>query len=1251
MSNSIPNIANIAADFMGQFHGRHMILFAGKSTLDKDLEGVVSTLPWSCIITSRSDGAFSNSFIVNDRQVKDFYRPEEVPSRPLNKVGILPILHICGDTQTIDDDIREELSLIGQTVEEYQNDKMNEMLRLLPGLFDGSNILIFIGYDPSVLGEIPYKLIAKFLSNQSLHDGSVHFWGINSSDEQIQLLQKLADKKGFLWHEENLGSVIEFWQSDSSSAVDESTKPSEGDELFYKGGQSVGISPQVLLQFRHFATLLSEQTVFAVRPYGRVQQARWYYNFLTLSSTEGPQWYGYLRNSEFYLRRDYEDALVSLVRKQLSGNDPAESGPQSPIILFGDPGSSKSITLGALAYRVYSKHVNPVIFLKNDTLLFTNDSSETEELRKLMETIDRIEGPDTRILLIWDCSSYQNISKNAKRLSKILTDRGRRFVLVCSAYDDLDTLNEKRKYYSLERNETGTAFKPGDEQNHDVFYCNECYYINATRKLSEKERLKLWQNFITFSGIQRETAKRIKEKVENEEDIFNYFYTIISLLRPNLEQALTREEKMVTKYVSEQIEKIDKRNPQGKESMSTIAKAFLDADIDLSSLGIDLSSIELNANQSEISSNYDLHRFNTCIALFSRFKIEVSYSLAIQMLKAKDANLQEINQIINKDLFSLITTRIPWLRYGESKSENDYAFSFRNALEAELFLSRNNISGEKQVDLLCDILELFGRFYSTNHFLLDPTLAQNLQRLVRLMGPNSTYPPFKNENVKTYKEILLNLEKIISVLEKLCIIDQIPDYDVGFAFILITFTREFYGNKWIALYSAENGEYYTPEKYLYRINKLHSILLFTTKKIEELEYAIRDSRQYAEIVHLSNQRNGLIVELAHCNVLIQQLKRYYLEVCSSAGVEAQPLGSFSGLNYKDVYDQLYDVILNNPGDGHAYNALFKAFEEMYEHSPLSDIQKLKYLSEIKLIADDCESIDIQKRGSEERDEIREHLVKIAQYSSNYCVTIDDIHAGTVDPAFNKLYQNMLEANASTAVTFVCQQELEKAKINYATDSLSDYQLMTCKKVMNFMQEEQNASCINSNYYALNLLLRVTWMSYTERQMKDEPECQLIRLPYEKWDSIKRISQACIDAARSQTVNRAKPLIVLINALATLEVTWDYAQCDSIVHSLSVDQFYFSSRMKVPFIVCNENGPLTYSGVVTEVNGYNGYIKVDDFPILAGGRSSVRFRNNNLGLGSRMPEEKQRLRDFELGLGYTGFSAYSKAGREYRGKQK
>jgi len=130
MSNSIPNIANIAADFMGQFHGRHMILFAGKSTLDKDLEGVVSPLPWSCIITSRSDGAFSNSFIVNDRQVKDFYRPEEVPSRPLNKVGILPILHICGDTQTIDDDIREELSLIGQTVEEYQNDKMNEIQSL-----------------------------------------------------------------------------------------------------------------------------------------------------------------------------------------------------------------------------------------------------------------------------------------------------------------------------------------------------------------------------------------------------------------------------------------------------------------------------------------------------------------------------------------------------------------------------------------------------------------------------------------------------------------------------------------------------------------------------------------------------------------------------------------------------------------------------------------------------------------------------------------------------------------------------------------------------------------------------------------------------------------------------------------------------------------------------------------------------------------------------------------------------------------
>lgn len=1247
MSN--PNIAYIAASFMEQFHSRHMILFVGKGISEDTINEHITKLPWSCVVTSRTDGSFGNSFLGTGRIVREWLRPSEVPSRPLNKQGELSILRIMGMNEPLDEDEVEIIELTGQTEEEYRLEKARDMLRTVLGLLDGTNIMVVLGYNPSVEGELPYPLFAQLLNNSSVHAKNVQFWGLDSNDPKVEKLKTFAERKGFTWQTNTLESVVLFWYGEGATSPETVALPGNKDEIFYKGGQAVGISPKTLLQYRHFASLLTDQTLNAIRPYGRIQQARWYYNFLTLSATEGPQWYGYLRNSEFYVRRDFEDVLVNLTRKLLSGNAPRKEETNTPIILYGAPASSKSISLGALAYRIYNEHINPVIYIKDDTLLFTGDSSETEELFRLMEQIDKI-GPDMRILLIWDCSSYRNVANNAQRLAKILFDRGRRFVLVCSAYDDPNPKEEHRVYYSYNRNEHGISFAEGNASKCHMFFCNGCYYIPAERKLSPNEQHCLFQKFEEFSGAPNDHIKNIRAKIYETSDIFEIFYKIISVLRPNLEQSLTREEAKVNDYVVEQLSLIDASPIASKPSINGIAQAFLNANIDLKAFGIDLKDFEDRA-ASVAREDYDLHRFNTCVALFSRFKIEVSYSLAMQMLKPKDTYLDDFSVDYDPALFDLMTTRIPWLRYGLSKNGNDYAFSFRNALEAELFLTRNKVDGKQQVDLLCDMLEVFGAYYQKYHYLLDTTLASNLQHLIRLMGPNSQYPPFRTDKLYEHKDILRNLECIIELLEDLCVNQQLPDPDAGFATILTTFSREYYGKKWNSIYGPDSLSAYTPEKYLYRISKLNSTLEYARKKIDDLEFMIKDLRSGSEKKHYSDQRNGLVVELTYCDILLKKLQREYCDKCNKLGVSVSAESvSFCSLSYREVYSLLYHVILNNPSNGHAYNALFSSFEEMYEHSSYSEPQKLQYLSEIKLIADDCGSIDIKSRGADERDEIREHLQKISQYSNRYKISIDDIHNGTVNPAFNILYQNMIEANSPAAVTFVCQQELEKADIDYTTTYLSNYQLTICNKVMHFMQEDINATCVAGNYYAQNLLLRVTWMYYTGSALKDSPECQLIKLSYEKWEHIKTISSHCIACANQKATGKVKPLIVLVNALATLQTTNDYHKCVRIINSLNEDQFYFSPRMKVPFMICNETEPVTYDGYVAEINGMNGRIILANVPSPLAGKAGIRFHLSNLGLQAKRIAKGQRLDGLELGLGYTGFSVYSTSGREFRGGQ-
>ena len=876
-------------------------------------------------------------------------------------------------------------------------------------------------------------------------------------------------------------------------------------------------------------------------------------------------------------------------------------------------------------------------------MLFSGDSEELEELDRLMEMVEK-EGPSTRILVIWDSSSYRNIVSNALVMVRYLKNRGRRFVLVCSAYDTINENSESAEYYRVEQSDNAVNFYLSSQSESDLYYLNGCFFVYANREISEAEKGRLWQKLSEFSGMSSEQMGFARQQTRYDNDIFDYFYKIMGILRPQLELSLTREERKVTQYVNDELRLLGNIEIEEKRKTGSIAQAFIAA-------GIDVSDLNLEFDEEE-KIYYDLHRFNCCIAMFSRFKIEVSLSLAMQMLKARDVMFEDFSNCFDMELIKLVTTQIPWLRYGDSADGCDYSFRFRNTKEAELFLKRNQVDGEKQVDLLCDIMELYGVYYERYQQPFDSSMGRNLQDLIRLMGPNSQYAPFKSANGDLYgehKQIMRSMEKIIDMLDRLCRDFRVPDVDAAFATLLVTFTREYYGVKWKSLYYEDQDENaYSPETYQHRIEKIDRIIEFAINTIEELRRTIGNSSG-REKRHLIGQSNGLTVELALCNAVLLRLNREYAARFREEG----NVLSIHGLRYDEIYDRLSKVILSDPSNGHAYNALFKSFEEIYENEKLSEGKKLKYLTEIQLIADDCDSIDVQSRGADERDEITEHLLKLRGYCSKYEVSIEDIHRGNVAQEFLELYNNLIEVQGSpAAITFVCQQELRSAKIDYKTDKLNNYQKNICARIKDYMQEERNAECIGGNYYALLLLLRVTWMAYIGRPMRDYPECQVINLSTHQWSEIRQISEACVLTAK-RTINGIKPIVGLIYGLATLQANYDYRECDSIIASISEYQF-ISDRMKVPFMVCGENGPQKYTGLVKRVeDNKRGRIRIGDMPpsLPTSTDGTVFFHINNFGTGAKMPVEGERMNDLELGLGYRGFSVYTEAGRRKKAGQK
>ena len=79
----------------------------------------------------------------------------------------------------------------------------------------------------------------------------------------------------------------------------------------------------------------------------------------------------------------------------------------------------------------------------------------------------------------------------------------------------------------------------------------------------------------TYSGIENQKLQLEKKNLQDQMDIFQCFYRIINLLRPNLERALGREELMVNHYVVKQLDKTFSQ--ENTNNLGSIEQAFIEA--------------------------------------------------------------------------------------------------------------------------------------------------------------------------------------------------------------------------------------------------------------------------------------------------------------------------------------------------------------------------------------------------------------------------------------------------------------------------------------------------------------------------------------------------------------------------------------------------------------------------------------------------------------------------------------------------
>lgn len=1262
------NIQKASDSFFNSFYSNHVILYVGQGISDEDIKTYIAKCPWSAVITSRRDPEFASLFVTENRTPRDYLTRSDIPAKVLNRSS-LPVFRLFGITGDQEEDDLSWLR-IGEedkTNNEYDMDSAKSMLQLLPDFLNHINPLVFVGFDSDIDWKLFGEKLNILLFNETTN-GTVSFWGMPQTvsarynKEALSRLKKVIDLKQFQCYDESLVEILkarELFQLEMRE--NENDIPEEDYDIYYQGRRSISISKKDLLLFKNFGELLTERGINKIRPLGRVMSRKWFSNFLESSSSLGPQWYGYLPQSDFHIKRSFEDALVKLVRKMLDGRgvNGALVSPR-PIILSGDPGSSKSITLAALAYRIYNEKVNPVIFISKESFFGLSSGAGLEELDEAMQLLERKMESNTRILLIWDSSTYRAGIERARSLLDQLLNRGRRFVLVCSSYNILPTQGESIGYYKY--NNTDGQFITCDNIQAQVIDVNNSYYVKAIREMNQSEIVDFWNRAKEYSGINGITISKSRKRFieENRTEIFDYYYLLISIIRENLEQGLKTEQSKIKSYIEKELSRalgeIHAKSEQDKKSLP-VYQALIAAGLEIEEF-IDTEDNDNEDNNQSLMIDKKLDDLNVCIALFSRFKLSVPYGLAYTILIGEDDADQYSEN--TRELYRIVTNDIPWLYYGENE-KGDFAFRFRNPLEADIYLSNHDFNGDKQIDLICHLIDIFGQDYRRSQC-LDEAFAESLQSLLRMVGPNSEYLPFRTTRKVEHENIIGKLDVLIIKLKELKDIYGVADEDAGFASIIVTFTREYYASIWAQLYPTlgspeepwvSDDIHYSIASYEHRIEQLLSAITLAESSIDALEYRIRSHNiNRSERNHLINQRCSLSVEIAQCNLRIENLIEEYINCCKYYGKTAKEELISRRLSYKLLYSMLMPVITSEPTNGYAYNTLFRAFRRVYEKGNLSNAKKLQYLSEIMQVVEACEALDteISSRGSQGNDELTQHINYIKDYRAGFKITLDSVqrHRKGIQPYDDdeklcfELYDEMLEDNNAAAITFVCQKELQLPK---GTRALNEDQLERSKKVFNFLMEEDNYECVSTNTYALSMLIRVTWMVFNKTTLTHSPECQLTKLKRTEWQKLYQLCQQ-YDIIVGE---RKDPLIILLFALSILQVNG--LRKDSFIEAVDLlgtldESLFYQRRMWTPFMLCDENGyPYKYSGTVISTKPPLGFMQVNGVPRNLNKDVGIRFRQYNLGRRRRMPEERDVLSQLELGIGYTGFSVYTEEGRK------
>ena len=1183
-------------------------LFIGKNTDSSLLSTKILHKKWAGVISTSDSEDLIIKFSIPGRTVLDISSINEIQPNRMK----MPFVSLKKVIEIDPDDSKED----------QNRDFSIGLQKVLLRLMQNTNHLYVVGYNEEEF-DIGYF-------DRNICRNSVFFFGLSDTQLSDTAVNR-AEKYGFRYYEETLDELLP--DEPDTDGEEDGFSEFEDSLLFYINEKTYSLPRYEFMSTRSFITLANKMDVEDNIPYGKEMQRRYFRKFLEFSSDSPPQWYAYSQKTQFAVERSFEEGLKNITCLALNGETMPDGNPydpKKPIVLMGPPSSSKTIALGALAYKVFIEKVYPVIYVRDDIQKLTNGENR-KYLVNMVQKINQLDA-NGKLLIICDCSSYRNTFAFAKTLASYLNNLGKRFVLVLSSYEHKDSQGDIKQGYNWNNN-TYVLAEATEPTECEMIRTDSYWIVRASRIISNNEAVKIRNLFKNSGGVELPQQSWDNFVNRTQGDIFEYFFYLTDLVRNSMREGLRAEKVSFRNYFAGELEKIYK-------------KKYLRSGNNLGSLFPEL--FEAFGYKQEDTEHKELEypkeefdNFQTCIALFSQYSIDVPRTLA--MCNFKESINTSIYYSTNEYEHSLdifLTESIPWIHYKEI--DGAFFFSFRNTREAIEYINDRFPEMNGREDFLNFVLFLMDQYkdvYSDSG--ANPEIVEALTALLREIGPNAqTWNQYRGNDLrKVY--IKDNLDKVIEKMGE--IVKAGLDSEYRIALNMFTFRREYYGN--LDPYMDDDPTK-VKEKFEYILKELRETIKMCYDTLDKLT-----NQQYFN----HNQKAQITNENVLCNIRAQSFRKSYVEHCKAYGLYIDPdLANKQFSSFSDMFTSMETVIYSYPSNGFYYNSLFSLFEE-YVISPK---EKLSYCGRVAAIIELVGINDITSTGANGTDELGKHIAKFhAMMQNEYAdITIDSIQ----DQCNNltNFKQKFEEANGngdSSYIWLVCYNELVGVGIIGDKDRykssivLNSNQITVCKKVYEFMEKYKYT--VKKDLISLQLMFRVYWMfnagSKPQVVHNSKNECRLTHFNKSQWATINEISYDYCQLCDEKGVS-GQPFMRYICALSTIYSSFNkdgFDRCLALLGNRNEDSFSaHERRMFTPFVLCDENGnPLRFSGSIKSVNNENnGTMSVrinDTFTI------DCTVRCTNIG-ESHMPDVEcgrtasKIYNNLVIGISYTRLQVYS-----------